>query len=148
MIQFAATVMVLMGLNWNANILWPADTWLGYTASFGRQGADCAGRGVCSFVENATDGNVRLGYSSVDSVMTLQIINNKVQPSVLERQITQESSTVFPVSDMVFEMEGDYVLPQTVKGHLGIPKELQRIPKGKYKATAIDGLTIIQFKIK
>lgn len=130
------------------NATQPIELWVNYTASFGRQGADCAGRGVCSFVENATDGNVRLNYSPADSVMTMQIINSKMEPGVMGQQITPGPAAAYPLTEIFFEMEGDYVLPATVKGPLGIQKGLQRIPPGKYKAAEANGFTIVQFKLK
>jgi hypothetical protein len=126
----------------------PSDLWLTYTASFGRQGADCAGRGICSFDEQAESGNVRLNYSIADSVLTMQIINDKMEPHVFGKQITQGSSMAYPLGEAFFEMDGNYVLSPTIKEQLRIQQGLQRIPKGKYKATGQAGITIVQFKIK
>lgn len=148
MALFMVKVIGFMGLFLGGNRTPATDLWVSYTASFGRQGADCAGRGVCSFVENAADGNVRVVYSAADSLMTMQIINEKVGANILEKQITPIASTAYSPAETFFEMEGDYVIPQTVKAALGIPKGLQRIPKGKYTATGSSSFTIVQFKIK
>jgi hypothetical protein len=130
------------------NAIGPSDLWLTYTASFGRQGADCAGRGICSFDEQAESGNVRLNYSPTDSVLTMQIINDKMEPHVFDKQIIPGQSTATQAVGALFEMEDDYVLSPTIKEQLRIQQGLQRIPKGKYKATGQAGITIVQFKIK
>jgi hypothetical protein len=148
MALFMAKFIGIISLIVTGNVLGPSDLWLTYAASFGRQGADCAGRGICSFDEQAESGNVRLNYSIADSVLTMQIIHDKMEPNALGKQIIQGQSTPTKVAGDFFEMEGDYVLPQTIKEQLRIPQGVQRILKGKYKATGLNGLTIVQFKIK
>lgn len=144
LVKFIGVISLLL----TGNAIGPSDLWLTYTASFGRQGADCAGRGICSFDEQTESGNVRLNYSIADSVLTMQIINDKMEPNVFGKQIIPGQSTATQAGEALFEMDGDYTLSSTLKDQLHIQQGLQRIPKGKYKATGQAGITIVQFKIK
>jgi hypothetical protein len=119
-----------------------------YQAALGRQGADCAGRGVCSFVETADGFNARLSFSPTDSNLTVQLLNSRFSTVELDRQIAKDTIGGKADGSGFFVMESDYVLPGAMKERLQIPQTLYRIPQGRYGTTEQNGQTIIQFKIK
>lgn len=118
-----------------------------YEATLGRYGADCSGRGVCSFTEAKENFNSRLSYTSMDSTLTMQLETSKFSPSTLQRQLGNQWDD--PVNgSKFFVMESDYLLPAALKERLAIPKTLLRIQQGQYNMEVQNGYVIVHFKLK
>lgn len=138
-----ATVLVFLGFFKRGGTDWAT-----YQAALGRQGADCAGRGVCSFVETADGFNARLSFSPTDSNLTVQLLNSRFSAVELAGQIAKDTTGGKADGSGFFVMESDYVLPGVMKERLQIHQALYRIPQGQYGTVEQNGQTIIQFKIK
>lgn len=133
---------------WLCAFLLTENPWVPYEVTLGRYGADCTGRGTCGFVEPPGTYNSRLSYSKEDSVLKMQLLNNKFSNDALQRQFEKEMIDGRIAPGDVFVMEDDCPLPAALKARLQIPAGLNKIPRGSYRADASDEYILVHFKIK
>jgi hypothetical protein len=117
--------------------------------TFGRYGADCSGRGTCSFNTQATkaQANTKLIYNKNES-LTLIIDRTKItledEIKIVGKQLTKNSK----VNDFLFVMEDDFILDTTQQSNLKLPNDLSYIPKGNYPIQITNDTYIITIKLK
>lgn len=101
--------------------------------TIGRQGQDCAGRGLCSFNTslNKSDTSIsQVYYKNNTLILAIDRLNiDKVEETKLVgKQLNRDSKE----SDLTFVMEEALVLDATTIADLKIPNSLTKIAKGSY----------------
>ena len=102
-----------------------------FLVNFGRQGADCSGRGICSFsaVTNVEEANATLFYSARDSSLQMDIFRNRLSPDELQQQFGNGNNADSVFKNSPFIVDAACFLPTNILEALQIS-----IPKAKIKA--------------
>lgn len=119
------------------------------TATFGRQGANCTGRGICSFTEEplTSSGNVQLLYNSKEAMLEMKVMKSKISEEVLLRQFDFDYLSGKQTSDNGFVMEETFKISGSMMLKLGIPQWNNSIRQSQYKMSNTTEYFIVQFKM-
>ena len=118
--------------------------------TFGRNGADCSGRGTCSFNTNTNkaSANAQIISNRDSNIITLIIDRTKITNQEEIKIIGQPLSSDSIKKEFAFIMEDDFTLEAETKLQLKAPIQLTKIAKGTYPISITKETFTITFKLE